>query len=136
MSLGPVVFDLVANLTGHESEATTAFAKHEVMGGSPVYEAVGENEGSFTLTGIIHPEHFGGLATLDVLEAARTASIPLPLMRGDFVPLGWVLIDNVSQQAGILNAHGVGREIKFTVKLIRVGPPGMGMAPAILRLFL
>lgn len=135
MSLGPVVFDLVTNLTEHEGDAKSGFAKHDVIGTSPIYEAVGDDESTFSLTGILHPEHFGGLGSLPILEAARAAKIPLPLMRGDFVPLGWVLIDSFSQKQGDLNHLGVGREITISVELIRVGSPGIGMAADILRLF-
>lgn len=136
MSLGPVVFDLVSNLTDTEGETVSAFAKHEVVGSPPVYEAMGDDEGTFTLTGVIHPEHFGGLGTLATLEAARQAAVPLPLMRGDFTPLGWVLIESLSEQSGYLNHHGVGREIQFSVSLIRVGKPSANLAPSIMRLFL
>jgi phage protein U len=136
MSLGPVVFNLVSNLTAHEKEQSSAFAKHEVVGSAPVYEAMGDGEGSFSLSGVIHPEHFGGMGTLSTLEAARAAEIPLPLMRGDFTPLGWVLIDKLKEESSYLNGVGIGREIRFTVSLIRVGTPDFGMASSILRLFL
>lgn len=136
MALGPVVFDLATNLTDTEGEAASAFAKHDVIGGGPVYEAMGDDEASFTLSGVIHPEHFGGLSSIALIEAARAASLPLPLMRGDFTPLGWVLIQSFSHQQGMLNPRGVGREITFTISLIRVGNPGAGMAQSILRLFL
>ncbi len=135
MSLGPVIFDLVTNLTEHNRKAASSFAKHEVVGTSPVYESMGEDEGSFTLTGVIHPAHFGGLGTLGTLEAARLAAIPLPLMRGDFTPLGWVLIQNLTEQSGYLDDKGIGREVQFTVELLRVGSPGVDMASSILRLF-
>lgn len=136
MALGPVVFDLVTNLTDTDAEAAPAFAKHEIINGPPIYEAMGEDEASFSLSGVIHPEHFGGLPSLDILERARAAQLPLPLMRGDFTPLGWVLIGSVKQQSGFLSPQGIGREIRFTVSLIRVGNPGIGLAQSILRLFL
>ncbi len=136
MALGPVVFDLATNLTDTETEAASAFAKHDVIAGAPVYEAMGDDEASITLTGVIHPEHFGGLGSLDIIEAARAAQLPLPLMRGDFTPLGWVLIESFSHSGAFLNPRGVGREVSFTISLIRVGNPGIGMAQAIMRLFL
>jgi len=135
MSLGPIVFDLVTNLDGTEGETVSSFARHEVFGTSPVYEVTGDEESTMTLSGVIHPEHFGGLASLSAIEAARAAKVPLPLMRGDYVPLGWFLIDRFSQQSDWLNHRGVGREIRFDVELIRVGTPSRGFAPSILRLF-
>jgi len=135
MSLGPVVFDLVTNLDETEADTKSSFARHDVIGASPVYEEMGDDESGFTLSGTVHPLHFGGLSSLDVLETARSAKIPLPLMRGDFVPLGWVIIDRVKVGASLLNHQGIGRELRFSVDLIRTGNPGVGAAGAILRLF-
>lgn len=135
MCLGPVVFDLITNLDQVESEAEASFALHEVVHAAPVYEAMGDNETTFTLSGTIHPEHFGVKGDLAALEAARVAQIPLPLIRGDFVPLGWVVIRKLQRSDANLNPFGVGREISFTVSLSKVGSPAMGLASSILRLF-
>ena len=135
MALGPVVFDRVSNLTETSLEVGAAFAKHDVVGGDPVYEAMGGEGASFTLTGQIHPEHFGVNGALARLEAAEAAQTPLPLMRGDFVPVGWVVIEKLQRQDKTLGFHGVGREIDFTVSLIRVGRPGLSLARTILKLF-
>ena len=56
-------------------------------------------------------------------------------MRGDFVPVGWVVIEKLQRQDKTLGFHGVGREIDFTVSLIRVGRPGLSLARTILKLF-
>jgi len=135
MSLGPVVFDLVVNLTETSSSEQTSVAKHDVVNAPPTYELMGDEESTFTLSGVIHPEHFGGLSGISALKAARAAQTPLPLMRGDFRPLGWVIIDTIETQEEHLNSRGVGRRITFTVDLIAVGTPGSGLAGAILRLF-
>lgn len=135
MSLGPVIFDLLVGLDAVEKMGKSAFAKHEVINGSPVYEAMGEDEGSFSIKGIVHPEHFGGLSRLSSIEAARATQIPLPFMRGDFTPLGWVLIQEFSESSKSINYYGIGREIEFSATLIRTGTPGASLAPSILRLF-
>lgn len=135
MSLGPIVFDLVTNIDETETRQRSSFARHDVVDAGPVYEATGDDEGTIRLSGTIHPTHFGGLASLDVLEAARASKIPLPLMRGDFSPLGWVVIDGVESNATLLTHQGIGREIRFTVDLIRTSNPGIGAAASILRLF-
>lgn len=135
MSLGPIVFDLVTNLDETESESRSSFAKHDVVGAPPVHEETGDDDSSFTLGGTVHPLHFGGLSSLDVLEAARAAKVPLPLMRGDFTPLGWVIIDRIKQRSELLNYQGIGNEIRFSVDLIRTSNPGIGAAASILRLF-
>lgn len=135
MALGPVLFDRVNNLSETEFESEAAFAKHDVVGGDPVYEAMGGEGARFTLTGIIHPEHFGVNGALARLESAQAAQTPLPLMRGDFVPVGWVVIEKLNRADKSLGFFGMGREIDFTVNLIRVSRPGLSLARMILSLF-
>lgn len=135
MSLGPIVFDLITNIDAIEVEGVSAFAKHEIVNGGPVYEGMGEDETAITIEGVIHPEHFGGVGSLAAIEAARLAQIPLPLMRGNFVPMGWVIIERFSQSEAYLNEHGVGREVRFSVALLSASTPGAGFASQLLNLF-
>lgn len=136
--LGPVVFDIVNDLQGIDDTSESSFARHDIMGGAVVYEPTGEEEGTFTLKGKLHPNFFdGALIGLAALEQARRAKVPLPLMGGDFVPRGWVLIQSISRSDSELDAlSGVGNEVDYTVKLLKVGTPGGGMAETILRIFL
>lgn len=62
-----------------------AFAKHDVIGGAPVYEAVGPDETTATLDCVLHPYHFGGLGRLEALDLAMQAQTPLWLIKGDSV---------------------------------------------------
>lgn len=136
MVLGPVVFDIRNDLQRHVEESSSAFARHNVLGSSPIYEVVGEDEGTFTLSGMMLPYILGGLDGLARLELSRLSKVPLPLMRGDFVPLGWVLIQSISKTHQELEpTEGVGQEISYDVKLIKVGNPGLSAAADILRVF-
>lgn len=130
MTLGPVVFDMVSNLTETDSSIDSAFAKHDVIGADPIYEAVGGDGGEVTLVGVIHPEFTGVNGTLAALEAAQAEQMPLPLMRGDYVPLGWFVIRNLKRTDTSLNESGVGREITFNVSLIRTAGPSAGFSVA------
>lgn len=85
MILGPVVFDLRNNITGRARNSKMAFAKHDVVGGAPVYEALGMDESTATLECVLHPYHFGGLGRLEALELAMQAQTPLWLIKGDSV---------------------------------------------------
>jgi phage protein U len=137
-SLGPVVFNLRTDLQTIDQDVKSSFAKHDVMGASPVYENTGDDESTVTLKGTLHPYFFGGaLSGLAALEAARQAKTPLPLMRGDYAPMGWFLIDKISRSDAELDAfEGIGHEIDYTVDLLRVDSPGAGIAETLLRLFL
>lgn len=135
MVLGPVVFDLISNLTETENEGSSAFAKHEIVQGSPIYEAMGEDESTFDLEGVIHPE-LGVNGALAALEDARKRQLPLPMMRGDFRPLGWFIIRKLKRKDGWLGPTGVGREIRFSVSLIKTErPSGGGIAREIVGIF-
>ena len=136
-SLGPVSFNLTTDLESIKSEESSNFVKHEVMGTSPVYEDTGDGDATVTLTGVLRPYLFNGaLSGLAALRSARAAKLPLPLMRGDFMPLGWFLIDKISSEHKELHPMtGVGQEVEYTLSLISSGPPIGGQIGLLLRLF-
>jgi phage protein U len=132
-ALGPVVFTLVTGLERIQYGQESGFAKHDVVGAAPIYEDVGEGERSIILDGCIYPEAVGTDGGYSRLEAARQSKVPLPLLLGDLTAVGWVLIDEIKRTDENLGFAGVGREIKFTVSLLRVGRPAIGSAISILR---
>jgi phage protein U len=135
--LGPVVFDIRVDLQSISETEKSSFAKHEILGGSPIYEPVGEEEGKITLKGTLLPYFLGGLNGLAAIHQARLQKLPLPLMRGDFQPRSWVLIDSITREDTELDAgEGIGHSIEYTVELIKVGTPDISSAASILRLFL
>jgi phage protein U len=137
MSLGPVVFSLKLDLQSISQKEKSSFAKHDILGSSPVYEDTGEEEGTITLKGTLMPYFLGGLSGIAALQAARLQKVPLPLMRGDGLPMGWVLIDAIDRDDTELDANeGIGNSIDYTVSLIKVGTPGIDSAESILRIFL
>jgi len=135
LALGPVVFDLVSNITETEVETAAKFAKHDVIGADPVLEAMGGDGATVTLNGVIHPYNTGVSGAIAAMELAQSAQTPLPLLRGDYRPLGWWVIEKLTRKDTELSAQGVGKEINFTVTLTRVGSPGASLVSAILRLF-
>ena len=136
MILGPVVFDLRNNLLGRTRNSKASYAKHDVVGAAPVYEAMGPDETTATLECVLHPYHFGGLGRLDALYLAMDAMTPLSLMRGDGVPLGWHKIDEVGEEHKDIAIAGVGQEVKFILKLTRVDTPSISSATSIVSLLL
>ena len=95
--LGPVAFDVKNDLQSIDFDTQSNFARHEVMGAAPVYEDTGDGESTITLSGTLLPFFFtGALQGISLLEAARRQKVPLTMIRGDFTPMGWVLIDSIS----------------------------------------
>jgi len=134
MQLGPVSFDMKVNPQSTGEQTQTPFATHEVVGAAPLYEFMGDGPSTFTITGVIHPEHFGGYSGLAALESARAGHIPVPLMRGTLEPVGWFLVTALSRQDEELNEVGIGRVINFTVSLTRTNAPGSDIFASILNL--
>jgi phage protein U len=56
-------------------------------------------------------------------------------MRGDFSPLGFVLIMRLKHRHQNLSPGGLGREIDFSVDLKKVGTPSLSIATQVLGLF-
>lgn len=137
-SLGPISFNLTNDLQSVAQKETSSWAKHEVIGAGPVYEDTGDGEGTATLKGVLHPYVFkNGLNALAALKALRKAKQPVTLTRGDYTPLGWYVINEISSEHKELHPmSGVGQEVEYTVELLSVGSPGIGGAEALLRFFL
>lgn len=125
-----VVHELSLGLKGE-----TRFAEHNVLGGSPVFEFVGQGATTYTISGTLHPEFCGGLEVVEALEAARNQALPMPVVRGDLVPLGWFVITELSHDSSNIGLLGAGREVEFSVTMKRTDAPGTSLAAALFRLF-
>lgn len=135
MCLGPCLFTLSSGLQSTDEEGTAFFAKHEPIGAGPVYEATGQDETTLSISGILHPTMFGFQGTIAKLNSIKQSQTPVPLMRGDLRPLGWYIIQSVSRNDVDLNEYGIGKEIEFSVSLLKVDTPSVGSASSILSLF-
>ncbi|WEJ60418.1 phage tail protein [Devosia sp. FJ2-5-3] len=136
MRLGPVEFDLAVNPQEVTRKTQTPYAVHPVVGARPIREFTGEGDGTFSITGVVFPHHFGGgRLGLAALEIARQAHTPVPFMRGNLVPLGWVLIEALEISDSEIGQFGIGTEVGFTATLVLTDRPTVALAPAILSLF-
>lgn len=119
--LGPVLLSLAPlNATSLTEDGEHPFAEHPVLGTAPLYEDMGQGPRSVRLRGITFPhvaEFASGLGMLDVLEGARRAGQPLPVMRGDFVFLGYFVIERLSLEGQYLDFDGVPKELRFDLLL-------------------
>jgi len=135
MSLGPIAFSFVTNLQEYQTSSEASFAKHDVIKSAPVYEAMGDEETTITFQGVVHPHVTGVDGALAAMEQARVNQIPLPLMRGDYTPLGWVIIQKFERTDTNLEETGRALEITFNVTLAKVSGVGSNGPQAVLRLF-
>lgn len=135
MMLGPTRFEISPMaMQKFKMGRKIPFASHDVLGAEPVLEDMGPDNESVSIEATLKPEHFGGLGELDLLKEARDAAVPLPLMRGDFSPMGFYVIEELEEKHDHLNELGIGREIEIEIKLKSVATPGPDLAFAILNL--
>ena len=141
--IGQIQFE-VAPFNMHETthEAGASFAAHEVVGAMPPLEFVGEAPESWTVRGRLFPHAYSrlgvgsGMTQLGNMHAMRASGSAQFFMRGDGVPMGWVVIETISETATYLAADGVGKVIEFEVKLKRSqGPSVDGIFNALVGLF-
>lgn len=141
--IGSVQFE-VAPFNMHETshEAGASFASHEVVGAMPLLEFVGEAEESWTVRGRLFPQRFSqlgvgsGMSQLGSMHGMRASGSAQFFMRGDGVPMGWVVIESISETSTYIGANGVGKVIEFEVKLKRSqGPSADGIFNALIGLF-
>lgn len=133
MSLGPITFE-IAPLNAHAVTRTHSaeFAEKPVAGIRPPLEWTGEGGETINLTGRVFPRKTGGLGELERLDEARIAGKPLYLMRGDGRPMGWFVIESVTERATYLDARGVGQVIDFDLTLRRSERPEDGAFHAVM----
>ena len=112
------------NVTDVGRNGDSGFAEKAVIGRMQVLEAVGDNNDTITLTGKQFPQKLGGLAELELMRAQKAAQVALPLVRGDFTPLGWFVITSLQDRSSILDGSGVGKVIDVEIGLKRSSPPG------------
>lgn len=136
MRLGSVEFDLKVNPQSLSFDAEHPFATHEVMGTSPIHENMGDGNETYEIKGVVHPHHFGGLDGLVKLKQARARGVPVPFMRGNLTPKGWVLLTKLNFTEEELGPGGVGMVINFNATLVSTGRPSANMAQFILGLFI
>ena len=124
MMIGPVRLKIAPfNVTEYSQTRETAFVAKPVLGGREPLEYVGEGPATVNVTGKLFPEKFGGLSSLEVLNAARASGIQQWLMRGDGGMMGWVVIERVTERSSYLDRNGVGKMIDVDIGLRRVGIP-------------
>lgn len=124
------------NMHEAEHEGGMDFAWHEVVGAMRPPEKVGEAPEVWTIHGRLFPERFGGMGELATLHAMRQSGVAQFFMRGDGVPMGWVVIERVSERSTYIGGNGVGRVIEFDVTLKRApGPSAAGIFNALIGVF-
>lgn len=122
--LGTVAFEIAPfnpQETSRETEA--GIVSKPVLGRRPPLEFVGDGPESISISAVLFPETLGGLEVLDRLDAMRAAGAPQYFMRGDGRPMGWFMIEKVSEKSTFLDHRGIGRQVSVEISLRRSDAP-------------
>lgn len=111
------------NVDQVQRDSHTDYAPKPVLGKMPPMEYVGEGANTWRLSGKLFPKMLGGMDELDILHEMRTSGQPQFLHRGDGRPLGWVVIEKVSEREEHLAPDGIGRKITVDIDLRATSQP-------------
>lgn len=123
-TLGSVEFEVApVNPTDTSFESGGTFVEKPVMGRRPPLEFVGPSGETFKISVKLFPDKLGGMSSLDMLKTIRLSGVPQFLQRGDGTPLGWMVLEQISENHSYLNARGVGQVIDVSISLRRADAP-------------
>lgn len=127
MALGPVQFEIAPfSATEYDHGHAAAFAEKPVLGAAMPLEWVGQGSETWTIKAQLFPHKFGGLDDLQKLYQVRQAGRPVYLMRGDGKPVGWVVVENVTERSTYLDGQGIGKSIQVDIAVKRSSGPSGG----------
>lgn len=124
LQIGTVLFrgNRGASAEGIERKTEAALAEKGLLSALPGREWTGW-DGDLTITGTVLPFHLGGLDDIGTLHGWCADGTGVPVIRGDGTHMGWHAIASVSESHKTLARNGVGYEVAWTVRLVRVGRP-------------
>ena len=113
------------NVDKVQRDSATDYVPKPVIGIEPPMEYVGEGATTWRMSGQLFPKVIGGLGELALLHLMRESGQPQFVLRGDGTPLGWAVIERVTERSQHLDANGVGQQIAVEIQMRRARPPGV-----------
>lgn len=130
MCLGPYMFHSTHfgyNKLGHGF--STNWAEIEIVGGFNIGQWTGGQSEKINISGVIFPEEFGGIATMEALQLASLSGVVLPLITLSGKVFGNFRIDSLDEDQAFHNQFGRPRKSEFTISLTKhFGAPTNGIS--------
>lgn len=121
MTLGFFVFDRATTPYDQIQRQTDwRQAAQMPINSRPVYQYLGPDADTLTLTGSIYPEVTGGRVSLDLVRVMAEQGKAWPLIEGSGRMYGFWSITSVSETSSLLLRDGVPQKIEFSISLVRV----------------
>lgn len=131
LTLGPYSFNSLSfGFTGLSRNLSTRWADVHIAGGLNRLQWTGGDSDTVSIDGVIFPEEFGGMETLEGLRAAALAGLALPLISLAGAVYGMHVIEGVDDDQSYHDANGLPRKNVYRLRL-RYTPEDPGAAISI-----
>ena len=135
-SIGPLVFDLVVNITEFDHDSEVDFARKDVVGARRPFEFVGPGDETLRFAGSLFPERLGGAGAVEALRMIQSTGSPQLVIRGDGKIYGFFVVKRLSFKGQNLDAAGAPRRIDVSIELEKTDQPStMSVFSALVSLF-
>ena len=120
MALGPFGFEsLRFGYNGVSRELNTQWADVQTVGGLDQSQWMGGKSDDVRIEGVVFPEEFGALDSLEGVRSAARSGAVLPLVTLGGNVFGMYFIEGVSENQNFHDARGLPRKDVFTIQLRR-----------------
>lgn len=128
MALGPFGFEsLQFGYDGVSRDLATPWAEVPTVGGLDRIQWTGGRSDTVTVRGVVFPEAFGGLGSLEGVRSAARSGAVLPLVTLGGNVFGLYVIENVREDQSYHDAAGRPRKDVYAIELRRY--PGGTFSP-------
>jgi phage protein U len=128
MALGPFGFHALRfGYRGVSRSLTTSWAEIQTVGGLNRLQWIGGEADKVTVEGVVFPEEFGGLESLEGVRSAARDGTVLPLVTLGGNVFGMYAIEGVSEDQRFHDALGLPRMDSYSIELRRF--IGNGFSP-------
>ena len=128
MCLGPFAFESLSfGFYGVSRELATPWAEIKTVGGLDRVQWLGGDSDRVTIVGVVFPEEFGGLDSLEGVRSAARAGTVLPLVTLGGNVYGLYVVEGVHEDQSYHDASGRPRRDVYSIELRRY--IGSGFSP-------
>lgn len=126
MALGGFTFRALGGLTynGLTRDLDTSWAEIAVVDGFNAQQWTGPKNDVVTISGVLFPEEFGGMGSLNGIRSAAIAGIPMMLVTAAGSVHGMHTIQGVGEDQTFHDAQGRPRQDAYDIKLKKYSAGG------------
>lgn len=122
MALGPFMFRAHGfGYTGVGRSLDTSWAELETVGRLNALQWTGPRSEAVTISGVLFPQEFGGLTTLEGVRLAARNGLPLMLVSLGGLVFGSHAVQSITEDRAFHDRYGTPRRNAYTIEVKRIG---------------